>query len=136
MSLALLSIVQTSIEHTMNLYKQTSPYTQLTEQDLRRFPRKLFRQQLSIGVPGYSIMQGYTIDISAYGLSVLIPRALKIGEVCAVRFNILIRGQTVRVAGVGKVMNCSCAGEGFRIGMQFKAQDPAVHTALAEFIEQ
>ncbi len=79
-------------------------------------------------------MQGYTVDISAYGLSVLIPLALKVGEVCAVRFNVLIHGQTVRVAGMGKVMNCSCVGEGFRIGMQFKAQDPAVHDALTEFI--
>jgi hypothetical protein len=120
----------------MNFYKQTSPYTQLAEQELRRHPRKLFRQQLSLGVPGYEIMPGYTIDISAYGLSVLIPRALKVGEVCSLRFGVLIRGKTMRVAGVGRVMNCSCAGEGFRIGLQFKAQDPAVHTALVEFIAQ
>ena len=120
----------------MNFYKQTSPYTQLADHEQRRHPRKLFRQQLSLGVPGHSIMPGYTIDISAYGLSVLIPRALKVGEICSLRFGVLIRGQTVKVSGVGRVMNCSCAGEGFRVGLQFKAQDPAVHTALAEFIAQ
>lgn len=107
----------------------------MSEHDQRRYPRKMFRQQVSMGVPGYAIIQGYTLDISRYGLSVLIPDALKVGEVCAVRFSILINGQTVRVAGAGKVANCSCAGEGFRIGLQFKAQDPAVQQALIAFTE-
>ena len=119
----------------MNLYKQTAPYTQLSELDQRRYPRRLFRQQISMGVPGQAILQGYTLDISAQGLSVLIPIPLKVGEVCSVRFNIMINGQTMRVAGTGKVINCSCAGEGFRIGLHFKAQDPAVQQALIKFTE-
>src|SRR6185369_7701155 len=114
MSLYLLSTVENAL-NAMNFYKQCSPYTQLADHEQRRHARKLFRQQLSLGVTGHSIMPGYTIDISAYGLSVLIPRALKVGEVCSVRFKVVIRGQTVTVAGAGKVMNCSCAGEGFRI---------------------
>jgi len=117
----------------MNLYKKTSLYTQLPDQDQRRFPRKLFRHQVSIGLPDGLIIQGYTIDISAQGLSVLIPRKLNVGAVCAVRFGILIKGQTLRVSGAGRIANCSCAGEGFRIGLHFKAQDPAVQQALTEF---
>src|SRR5689334_14668363 len=116
----------------MNLYKSTLPYTQILDQD-RRYRRKMFRQQVSMGVPGYAIIQGYTLDISPNGLSVLIPVALKMGEVCSIRFGILINGQTVRVAGAGKVANCSCAGEGFRVGMHFKAQDPAVQQSLIAF---
>lgn len=117
----------------MNLYKTTLPYTQMSERDQRRYPRKMLRQQASIGIPGEAIIQGYTLDISVQGISILLPRALKVGEVCAVRFGILINGQTVRVAGAGKVANCSCAGEGFRIGMHFKAQDPSIQQALIEF---
>lgn len=117
----------------MNIYKSTLPYTQLSDREQRRFPRKIFRQQASLGLPGAGIVQGYTLDISAQGLSVLIPIALKVGEVCSVRFNILINGQTTRVSGVGKVANCSCAGDGFRIGMHFKAQDPAIQQALIMF---
>ncbi|HVY24304.1 MAG TPA: PilZ domain-containing protein [Steroidobacteraceae bacterium] len=117
----------------MNLYKQTPLYTQLQDNDMRRYPRKMFRQQVSVGLPGHSIMQGYTLDISAQGLSVLIAMPLKVGDVCAVRFNILINGSTMRVAGTGKVANCTCAGEGFRIGMHFKAQDPAVQQSLLNF---
>jgi len=118
----------------MNLFKKTSPYTQLSDHEQRRFPRKLFRHQVSIGLPDGAIIQGYTIDISAHGLSVLIPRKLSVGDVCAVRFSILINGQIMRVAGAGRAVNCSCAGEGFRIGMMFSAQDQAVQQALGDFV--
>jgi hypothetical protein len=117
----------------MNIYKSSLPYTQITDRDQRRYPRKMFRQQASLGLPGQGIITGYTLDISMHGLSVLSPISLKVGEVCSVRFNIVINGQTVRVAGAGKVANCSCAGDGFRIGMHFKAQDPVVQAALFEF---
>jgi len=81
-----------------------------------------------------AILRGYTIDISAQGLSVLIPRKLNIGEACAVRFSMLINGQIMRVAGMGSIANCSCAGDGFRIGMLFVASDPIVQQALADFV--
>ena len=118
----------------MNLYKKTSPYTQLPDTQQRKFPRKLFRHQVSIGLPDGAIIQGYTIDVSAQGLSVLIPLKMNVGDVCAVRFGIMINGQIMRVAGAGRVANCSCAGEGFRIGMLFSAQDESVQQALADFV--
>lgn len=118
----------------MDLYKKAPLYTQLPDGDARRYSRKMFRQQVSVGMPGQAIIQGYTIDVSTHGLSVLMLRAMKVDDVCAVRFNVMINGTTMRVAGMGKVLNCSCAGEGFRIGMQFKAQESAVQQALINFI--
>lgn len=131
--ISLLSMVTVKLEIRMNIYKTSLPYTQLSDRDQRRHPRKMFRQQVSMGIPGQGIIQGYTLDISAHGLSVLIPTPMKVGEACSVRFNILINGQTVRVSGAGKVANCSCAGDGFRVGMHFKAQDPAIQQALIVF---
>jgi len=117
----------------MNLYSRTLPYTQMPQADQRKHPRKMFRQLVSLGVPDRQLIQGYTIDISAEGLSALIPVALKIGDVCAARFTIMIGDRVVRISGAGKLCSCVCTGSGFRIGIHFKSQDSIMQQALTQF---
>ena len=119
----------------MNFYSKSLPYTSLSEAGQRRGARKLVRQRVSIGTIEQAIIQGHTIDVSAHGLSVLLPVALAIGEHCAVHFDLQTDGESVRIAGVGKVVNCTCSGlNGFRIGMIFKAHDAAVQRILTHYV--
>jgi len=93
------------------------------------------RQRVSLGTPEHGIIQGQTRDVSAGGVSVITPVALRINTVCAVRFDLLVDGRLVRFSGHGKVMHCSLAGmEGFRLGMQLKIDDAKQTAALAMFM--
>jgi PilZ domain len=101
----------------------------------RRSPRKPMRQRVMIGTVGHGIFQGQTLDISAGGLSVMIPFALATRTVCAVRFELMVDGRLVCFFGNGKVAHCSCAGmEGFRVGMQFQVDDPKLLPSLNKFL--
>jgi PilZ domain len=106
-----------------------------TGADQRRSPRKPMRQKISLGTANHGIVQGHTRDISASGLSVMIPVALATNAVCAVRFELMVDGRLIRFSGHGKIVHCSCAGmDGFRVGMQLQLDDPRLLPLLEKFM--
>jgi len=121
----------------MDYYTQPLSRTLLNSgADRRSSQRKRLQRRVSLGLTKGAIVQGHTVEISLGGLGVMIPTALAIGEVCAVRFDMLINGESVRIAGIGKVVNCSCSGlDGFRIGMKFTARDPHISQAIDEYVQ-
>lgn len=105
-----------------------------TGADQRRSPRKPMRQRISLGTAKHGIVQGQTRDISASGLSVMVPVALANLTVCAVHFDLIVDNRLIRFSGHGKIVHCSCAGmEGFRIGMQLQL-DAQLLTSLEKFM--
>lgn len=121
----------------MDYYTQASPHHLLQDTEQRRSPRKPVRQKVSIGSTGHGIIRGHTIDISVGGLSIMIPMALPLDSLCAVRFDLFVEGSLVRFAGTGQVAHCSCVGmQGFRIGMKFKLQDPNLQSHLNTFLDK
>jgi hypothetical protein len=106
-----------------------------TGADKRRSPRKAIRQRISLGTAKQGIVQGQTRDVSASGLSAMMPSALPNGALCAVRFDLIVDNKVMRFSGHGKIVHCSCAGmEGFRVGMQLQLDDPKLTNALNKFI--
>lgn len=119
----------------MDYYTQTSPLHLLQNTEQRKRPRKPMRRQVSVGDTYRGIVRGHTLDMSEDGLSVMLPVALAVNSSCAVRFELFVDGNLVRVAGAGKIVHCSCVGmEGFRVGMRFNVQDPHVQPLLSEFL--
>lgn len=119
----------------MDYYSQATAHYLLTGAEQRKSPRKPLRREVSIGNTCHGIVRGHTLDISKGGLSVMVPMALAINSSCAIRFELFVDGTLLRVAGNGRVVNCSCAGmEGFRVGMKLKVQDPHLQMLLDDFI--
>lgn len=102
----------------------------------RHSARKRLQRRVSIGLNRGVILQGHTIEISVGGVAVMLSQPLKIGEKCAVRFDLLADGVSTKVAGIGQVANCVCSGENFRVGLQLQVQDTDAVSVIAAYIEQ
>ena len=119
----------------MDYIAQGASPTVANDAEKRRSPRKPMRQRVTIGTAVHGIVQGHSRDISAGGLSVMLPVALATNTLCAVRFELMIDGRLVRFSGTGKVAHCSCSGmDGFRVGMQFQLDDPKLMSPLNRFL--
>lgn len=100
----------------------------------RRIKRHPLRSRALIGIQGQPSVRGSMIDISTGGISIALPSALAAGTECMVFFTVTVAGQLIAVSGAGKVANCICSGDGFRIGMRFSTQDPQAQRALAKLL--
>jgi hypothetical protein len=93
------------------------------------------RQRITLGTTTHGIVQGHTRDISAGGLSVMIPVGIALNAVCVVHFELMVDGRLVRFSGTGKVIHSSLAGmEGFRVGMKLQLNDAKLLMALERFM--
>jgi hypothetical protein len=121
----------------MDFYTTASSVTVATGAEQRKSPRKPLKRSVSVGTHAQGIVRGHTCDISMGGLSVMIPVALAVDTLCAIRFDLFIDGNLVRISGAGKVAYCSCSGlDGFRIGLRFMPQDAKSQTQLNTFLEK
>lgn len=102
----------------------------------RKSLRKRLHRRVSVGQSQGTNMQGHTVEISNGGLALLLPSALASGEVCAIRFDMPVNGEMLRIAGVGTVVNCSLSGfDGFRVGMRFAVRDQRAIQAINEYLQ-
>lgn len=122
----------------MDYYTQPLPHTLLSAgAERRRNPRKRLQRRVAIGLGKGEIIQGQTVEISSGGVGVMLPKALRMGETCIVRFNMLVDGLAVQIDGVGKVANCSCSGlDGFRVGLQLSVRDAHAANVIEEYVQQ
>jgi hypothetical protein len=102
--------------------------------DRRRIKRHPLRSRALIGLQGQASIRGSMIDIASDGISVALPSALAAGTDCMVFFTVTVAGQLIAVSGPGKVVNCICSSDGFRVGMRFSTQDPQAQRALAKLL--
>jgi hypothetical protein len=118
----------------MNFYSQSSTQV-LARGERRAGDRKPLLRRLSIGLKGGDKIQGSTLDISHGGLSIKLERTLAQGTECALRFDVIVDGEVLRVAGVGTCVYCVCTGlSGFRIGMRFRALDENSQQAVTSYL--
>lgn len=116
---------------------QASPHAfTSSEAERRASPRKRLQCRVTIGLGAGKIVQGYTTEISIGGLGILIPTALSVGELCGIRFDLMVNGEAFKILGTAKVANCSCSGlDGFRVGMQLTVRDPRALQAVTEYLQ-
>ena len=92
---------------------------------------KVMRWPASLRLGHTTTIEGKAIQISASGVSVLLARSVRDGEVGLVRINAFINGNPTCLQTRVSVVCCTCVGmEGFRISLRFEDMDDDAHSAL------
>ncbi len=100
-----------------------------TERRALQVNARLLAQEGNIVIPAR------TVDISANGLSLLVDRSLKQGEVWEIAFDLPMDGKFHPIEAVAQVANGIVASNGVRIGFQFKRLNMASMIAITRFVK-
>ena len=100
------------------------------DMELQREPRYPLHGRAQVALPNQVILAGRTVDISVGGVCLLIDDQIPQGLICAVRFEMLVKGITHVITAQAKTIYGVFANAGgFRVGFAFNAVD-AQRTAL------
>lgn len=89
------------------------------------------RWPASLRVGHTTTLTGRAIQISSSGLSVLLDRTVREGEIGLVRVDAFIAGNPVRLQARTSVVCCTCVGmDGFRLSLRFQDLDDDAQTAI------
>lgn len=92
---------------------------------------KVMRWPASLRLDHATTVDGKAIQVSATGISLVLPRSMREGEIGLVRVNAFINGKPMRLQARGSVVCCACVGmDGFRISLRFKDLDEDAANAL------
>jgi hypothetical protein len=92
---------------------------------------KVMRWPARLRLGHTSAVEGRAIQISATGVSLLVPRSVREGERGPVRVDAFITGNPVRLEANGSIVCCACVGmDGFRISLRFDTLDEDAMTAI------
>lgn len=113
----------------------------VSPKDLRKSVRKVLLSQAIFVSENLRLKSAVTIDISTGGLSLTIPEALKIGQSCAISFDVPGKQSKQRTLIRGTVASCIAKGaEGYRIGVHYIETDPVskqlIEAAVDRYLEQ
>ena len=113
----------------------------VSPKDLRKSVRKVLLSQAIFVSENLRLKSAVTIDISSGGLSLTIPEALKIGQSCAISFDVPGKQSKQRTLIRGTVASCIAKGaEGYRIGVHYIETDPVskqlIEAAVDRYLEQ
>lgn len=92
---------------------------------------KNMRWPASLRIGHSTILTGKAIQISASGLSLLLDRTVREGEIGLVRVDAFIDGNPLRLQARTSVVCCTCVGmEGFRLSLRFQDLDDDAQNAI------
>ena len=104
--------------------------------DRRRTTRRSLACRVTLTLPDKDIMYGFTVDISAAGLRVAVPKKLNLKQECTLLLSFFAHGKTNRVNAYGQVLSCVCSGmDGFQLGIKFTQIDAAASEILQQIVE-
>jgi c-di-GMP-binding flagellar brake protein YcgR len=103
-------------------------------EEQRKFPRRPLKRAARVVTRDAPPVEGTTIDVSAGGLCLVLPRQLPVGAPCAVSFDIPVNAFKQTVSAVSRVTWAICSTDGFKTGLQFVEIDPASATAIARYV--
>jgi len=96
---------------------------------------KVMRWPANLQLGHAPALDGKAIQISHSGVSLLLGRSVRDGEVGLVSINAFIHGAPVRLQARGAVVCCACVGmEGFRISLRFLDLDDDAQEALDKLL--
>lgn len=82
-----------------------------------------------------TVLEGKAIQISPGGVSLLLGRSVRDGEMGLVSVNAFINGTPVRLQARASVVCCTCVGmEGFRLSLRFLELDDDAQDALDKLL--
>lgn len=96
---------------------------------------KVMRWPANLRLGHAAVLEGKAIQISSSGVSLLLGRSVRDGEIGFVQVNAFIHGAPVRLHARGSVVCCACVGmEGFRISLRFLELDDDAQDALDKLL--
>lgn len=107
--------------------------TEMTELEVRAYPRKVFRCRAKLLVEDKLPMRAWTVDISIGGISLMLAEPIDPGQYCIVKFDAVVDGISRRFSAMAKSIYSVCSYTGkYRTGFQF----PGLSMANASFIDK
>lgn len=105
------------------------------EEEQRRDRRKLIRLRADVRLPGNSVLEGHTVDLSSRGVGILSPVSLSHGQDCTISLDLTACGENVALRLVGRVCYCMESGTEYRVGLQFVQMDESTALLLNELLK-
>ena len=109
-------------------------------EDLRKSTRKVLFSHAIFVSENLRLKSAITIDISTGGLSLTVPQELKIGQACAISFDVPGQQSMQRTLIRGTVASCVAkAAGGYRVGVHYAEPDPIskqlIQAAVDKYLE-
>ena len=107
----------------------------------RRFVRKKLLTQAIFVSRHIRMKSAVTIDISTGGMSLTLPEPLKLGQACAISFDVPAEDSNLRTLVKGTIASCVAVGEnGYRVGVQYVMSDAVsrrlIDAAVGQYLKE
>lgn len=94
--------------------------TELTELDLRNYPRAVFQCHARVAVENKPPIEGWTVDISRDGISLTLAEPIEPGQYCVIQFEAVIKRMPRPFSAIARsVYRMSNSIGQYRTGFQF-----------------
>lgn len=100
----------------------------------RSVQRRVCRVSVFVHVADLPAMKGKTVDLSADGAALLLPVALRPGQVCRIGFSLYLNGALQQIVADGEVTNCVFLSTNVRVGLRFVSLDEQTRRTLQAFV--
>lgn len=108
-----------------------------TKRELRKSARKALLSNAIFFSLNVASKTALTIDLSVGGLSLTLPQALRIGQLCAISFDVPADNSKQRTLISGRVTSCLYKDDkSYRIGIQFTQADSVSIQLIKDAVEQ
>ena len=102
--------------------------------ELRRAARMPLRCTMALTLDCGKSMAGKTVDISDTGVGVLLPAAVRPGQIGQMQIQMLSFGEMVVVRAKFIAVHCVLSHDEFRLGLQFLGMSPQMRKAIYDVL--
>jgi hypothetical protein len=100
----------------------------------RQAERKVLKTKAKLSIEGDEPVLTRTVDISASGMSLSLPKPLKVGMPGHIAFDLFFEGKATPINARSKVSYCIFSNGEFKVGFQFLTLDLHAMTVLAKYL--
>ena len=101
----------------------------------RQAERKVLKTKAKLSIEGDETVVTRTVDISASGMSLSLPKPLKVGLPGHIAFELFFEGKATPINARSKVSYCIFSNGEFKVGFQFINLELAAMAALSRFLQ-
>ncbi len=100
----------------------------------RQAERKVLKTKAKLVIEGDEPFLTRTVDISAAGMSLALPKPLKVGQPGSIAFDLFFEGKATPINARSKVSYCIFSNGEFKVGFQFVTLDLHAMTVLSKYL--
>ena len=99
--------------------------------EVQRVTRHPMRGRAQVALPNQSVLSGHTLNVSVDGVCILLEDQIPQGASYPIRFEMIINGKVDVITALARAVYGVFASQGgFRVGFQFKEDDPKRTTLI------